>query len=99
MDGEGAYQLNKQLENNSFRIKPEANLPEVVTEKLVDMVKEGKFSIGDKLPTERELASFFGVGRTTIREAMRILEHEGIVQVRQGVGAFLVSVPQNNLYK
>jgi len=75
------------------RVKPQASLPRLVLEKLSEMVAAGKFAVGARLPSEAELAELFGVGRSTVREAMRILEYEGVVKVRQGVGAFLVASP------
>ncbi len=44
---------------------------------------------GSRLPTENELARHFGVSRPVIREAMTVLKHEGLVQSRQGAGAFV----------
>jgi GntR family transcriptional repressor for pyruvate dehydrogenase complex len=39
---------------------------------------------GDKLPSERELCAQLGLSRTSVREAMRFLEHEGLLEIRQG---------------
>lgn len=44
---------------------------------------------GDKLPTEKELSDMFGVGRSSVREAMQTLQGLGVVEVIQGKGAFL----------
>lgn len=44
---------------------------------------------GDKLPTERELASRFNVSRTSVREALRKLEIKGIIEIKQGSGSFI----------
>lgn len=44
---------------------------------------------GDKLPSEREMASVFQTSRNSVREALRVLENEGILEVRTGLGAFL----------
>ena len=49
-----------------------------------------------KLPTELELCGRFGVGRSTVREAMRILEANGYVSIRRGSGAYVVSRTGNN---
>jgi GntR family transcriptional repressor for pyruvate dehydrogenase complex len=45
---------------------------------------EGRLQQGDKLPAERQLVREFGASRVAVREALRALEHRGIVEVRQG---------------
>lgn len=61
-----------------------------------DMMKKriisGKFKVGDKLPTEPELMEFFGVGRSTVREAMRVLAQLGYVSIEQGRGTYVRTV-------
>jgi GntR family transcriptional repressor for pyruvate dehydrogenase complex len=56
-------------------------------------------SAGDRLPPERELAARFKVSRTSVREALRVLEALGLVSVRRGAdnGATLLERPQNAL--
>lgn len=49
----------------------------------------GEYHNGEKLPSEPELMNSFGVGRSTIREAVRILAHSGILRVQQGLGTFV----------
>ncbi|MBC7707590.1 MAG: FadR family transcriptional regulator [Rhodoferax sp.] len=57
-----------------------------------EMIVGGKLKPGDRLPAERELASRLNVSRNTLREALRILEHAGIVETRKGAsgGAFVL---------
>jgi len=50
------------------------------------MIREGDLNAGDRLPPERDLASRFGVSRTTLRDAIRELELLGYLEVRQGDG-------------
>lgn len=57
--------------------------------KLRHMIGSGEFAVGDRLPSEPQLMKMFGVGRTTTREAIRVLAHCGIVQVQQGSGTFV----------
>lgn len=47
---------------------------------------------GDRLPSEAELAARLGVGRSTLREAVRVLGHIGVLRARQGSGTFVASV-------
>jgi len=54
-------------------------------------IADGEFAIGERLPSERELALAFGVSRPTVREAIFALELDGLVEVRKGVGVFAVA--------
>jgi len=55
------------------------------------MIEEGVLKPGDKLPTEKELCEGFGVGRSSVREALQGLEYMGLIESRPGVGRFLSS--------
>src|SRR6266540_7493975 len=48
---------------------------------------------GDRLPTEEELVERFEVSRSTLREALRLLEQDGVLEVRQGNGRYLSALP------
>lgn len=61
-----------------------------IVESLRAMISEEGLSVGDKLPTERELCERFSASRNTVREAMRILKAYGLVDVRPKVGATIV---------
>ncbi len=52
-------------------------------------VQQGEWPIGTRIPTEPELAATLGVGRNTIREAVRALSHSGLLEVRQGDGTYV----------
>lgn len=52
---------------------------------------------GDRLPTEAQLAESFGVSRTVIREAVSSLKHEGLIDTRQGAGAFVSEITRRTL--
>ncbi|SDH73235.1 phosphonate metabolism transcriptional regulator PhnF [Roseospirillum parvum] len=56
---------------------------------LGQVISEGKVAPGQRLPTELELASRFGVNRHTVRRAMAGLEDEGLIRVEQGRGTFV----------
>lgn len=55
-------------------------------------------TVGDKLPTERELCERFAISRNTVREAMRMLKAYGIVDVRPKVGATIVDQRMNRAF-
>jgi DNA-binding FadR family transcriptional regulator len=65
------------------------NLADAVVNKLQQQLSLGEYQAGQKLPSEPELMEQFGVGRSTIREAIRILANTGLLSVRQGSGTFV----------
>lgn len=67
------------------------SLADEVAINLQQQIAAGKFNIGDKLPTEPALMKAFGVGRSSIREAIKILSNQGLLKVQQGVGTFVAS--------
>lgn len=67
------------------------SLSEVVAERLQEQIISGAYKLEQQLPTEPELMKEFGVGRSSIREAIRKLENIGTVRVQQGVGTFVAS--------
>ena len=60
-----------------------------IVEQFVNLIKDGKLQIGQKLPPERTLAEMFNVSRASIREAFSAMEIVGIIDVRPGEGAFV----------
>ncbi len=65
-------------------------LSESIVEQILDGVESGAFPAGRALPAERLLAARLGVSRSSVREAIRILEHTGILDVRTGSGTYVV---------
>lgn len=64
---------------------------EKVIEQIQDSIFRGEFKNGDKLPSERDLSEQMGVSRTSIREAIRVMETMGIIESKQGEGNFICS--------
>ncbi|MEL6586125.1 MAG: phosphonate metabolism transcriptional regulator PhnF [Pseudomonadota bacterium] len=54
---------------------------------------EGRYTPGDKLPTEAALADRFGVNRHTVRHGLAALVDEGLIRTRRGAGAFVAATP------
>ena len=59
---------------------------EEIAGQLRDLILKGAYAPGDKLPPERNLAKELGVNRSSLREALKTLEHLGLVKIRQGDG-------------
>jgi len=74
-------------------VKKPRKLPEQIADKLREMIIQEEMKTGSKLPAEAELMARFGVSRSTVREAVRILQTERIVDIRQGQGTFLCAMP------
>lgn len=66
-------------------------LVEQTAEKLKQYILDQQFDVGDRLPNEYELASVLSVGRSTIRESVRRLVAQNILEVRQGSGTYISS--------
>lgn len=64
-------------------------LTEIAQHELRQAITSGTFRPGTQLPTESELCEMLGVSRTVVREALRVLEEDGLVSRRQGVGTFV----------
>ena len=59
--------------------------------KLRSAIAAGDFMAGDRLPPEREIAESFAVSRSVVREALIMLELEGVVEVRKGSGVYVLT--------
>ena len=68
------------------------SLAEEVASKLQEQILKGAFKVNQKLPVEAELMKSFSVGRSTIREAVKILVNSGFLRVQQGLGTFVDDV-------
>lgn len=74
---------------------------QVVLERIESDLRDGRLSPGDRLTPERELAAQLGVGRSSVREAVRVLEVLGVVRTATGsgptAGAMIVTTPRGGL--
>lgn len=68
-----------------------------IVSKIRVMIDEDGLKPGDKLPSERELSERLGVGRSSVREALRALELLGLIETRRGEGTFLRDARGNQL--
>jgi DNA-binding FadR family transcriptional regulator len=73
----------------SPNIIPRKSLADEVAAKLQELLFKGTYKLNQKLPVEAELMKAFGVGRSTIREAVKLLVNSGFLRVQQGIGTFV----------
>jgi len=75
-----------------FSVTKKTRLCEDIVDQIKTLIENQTLSLGDKLPSETELAERFGVSRVTIREAIRIMEILGMVKTYRGKGTIVVAV-------
>ena len=75
---------------------PRITLADTVAGKLTASILDESFVSGSQLPSERELMPQLGVSRTTVREALKILEENHLIEARPGVGWFVCAIDEGN---
>jgi GntR family transcriptional repressor for pyruvate dehydrogenase complex len=70
-------------------MKPSASRLENLTRDLTTRIVSGEYSPGERLPTETQLQEKWGVSRSVVREAMKVLASQGLVRIEQGRGTFV----------
>jgi GntR family transcriptional regulator len=74
-----------------------------IAERLISQIETGELSPGDRLPAERDLSENMGINRMTLRRALRVLEAQGMVLRKHGVGTFIgepkIDRPMDVLYR
>jgi len=90
----GGSQLGRLPQELVFRSIRSRNLFEETVERLGQAIKLGVVPVGERFPTERDLAERLAVSRVTVREALRALEQAGLVEIRRGRhgGAYVLGV-------
>lgn len=67
-----------------------------IVHQIKDQIFTGRIPAGNRLPSENELCEQFGVSRTTVRDALRVLESQGFVEIKVGAGGgAFVSAPHH----
>jgi GntR family transcriptional repressor for pyruvate dehydrogenase complex len=74
------------------QVAREPRLSDKVAEMMLETILSNRLSVGDRLPSERELGEQFGVSRTVVREAVRELVAKGVIEVRSGSGLRVAAV-------
>ncbi|MFF5896715.1 FadR/GntR family transcriptional regulator [Streptomyces argenteolus] len=69
-------------------------LADQVIAQLRNQITSGEWPVGSRIPTEPELVEQLGVARNTVREAVRALAHNGLLDIRQGSGTYVVATSE-----
>ena len=77
------------MSEDGFRNYRNPSLIERLKKDMHDRIVDGRFAPGERLPSEPELAELFGVSRNSLREAIGLLENEGYLIKRKGIGTFI----------
>ncbi|MEU9426838.1 GntR family transcriptional regulator [Streptomyces sp. NPDC048342] len=70
-----------------------ALVDQVITQ-LKNQITSGEWPVGQRIPTEPQLVELLGVARNTVREAVRALAHNGMVDIRQGSGTYVIATSE-----
>jgi molybdopterin/thiamine biosynthesis adenylyltransferase/DNA-binding transcriptional regulator YhcF (GntR family) len=76
---------------------PHKTLSEAAASKLATSLLDGSLLPGTQLPPEREMMNQFGISRTTLREALKSLEENGLIESRPNVGWFVRNIDESNI--
>lgn len=68
-------------------------LSERVAQQIIELIAGRHLPVGSRLPSLEELGQYLGVSRTAVREAIKLLDAWGVVEVKHGVGTFVADVP------
>jgi DNA-binding FadR family transcriptional regulator len=69
-----------------FQAAKQTKVFQDVVDQIQEAIFDGRLKTGQTLPAERELKDMFNISRGTLREALRVLEHKGLIEIRLGVG-------------
>ncbi len=95
---EAMVKTEEQKENYSFATGQNSQVEQLVrilSDYISNSIMEGEYKLGDKLPSDRDLAAKFGVGRTALREALKVLSVLGLIDIRPGQGTFICKNTSN----
>ncbi|HKN96253.1 MAG TPA: FadR/GntR family transcriptional regulator [Pseudonocardiaceae bacterium] len=92
-------QNNSPGDGNLFTAVSANRMSEAIVEQIRGLIRGNRLRPGDRLPSERELCERLGVSRVTVREALRVLEAGGLVEIRVGArgGAFVTTPSSDRL--
>ena len=76
-----------------FKVAKSTKVFQNVVDQIQEAILDGRIKAGESLPSERDLKEMFGISRGTLREALRVLEQKGLIEIRLGVGGGSIVKP------
>jgi len=83
--------------SEGFALPETPSIAETIAKRLRDEILGGRYRPGERLPSERDLAAWMGANRGSVREALKKLEQQRLIEIRPGGGARVVPVEEANL--
>jgi len=77
------------------KLNTTSNRSSEIVKQIKRLLLNGTLKPGNRLPTEAELSEVLGVSRTPVREAVKILESIGVIEIKRGEGMFITKKPSN----
>ena len=81
---------------NKMRYSQWNSVPEYIIVQLKKMITSGEYKIGDRFLTEKEICEKFNVGRSSVREAMRVMQTLGYIELQKSRGAFVTKTAEED---
>jgi GntR family transcriptional repressor for pyruvate dehydrogenase complex len=77
-----------------FELKPirQQRIYQIIIAQIIDLIRQDKLRVGEKLPPERTLAEMFNVSRPSVREALRVMEVIGLIERKPGGGSHITDL-------
>ena len=85
------------MDNGKLTIRKRKTLSDQLYGQILEQIVSGTLTQGEKLPSENQICSAFEVSRPVVREALRKLQEDGLIEARSGVGSFVRKRPPQGL--
>ena len=91
--------LSLQSSDPNLSITPlrKRRLSDEIYAQILMQLSTGQYNVGDRLPTEKDLATMYNVSRPVVREALQHLQNDGLINARRGSGTFVLRLPPHEM--
>lgn len=89
--------FGNRMDESTLKIRKRMTLADQLYGQILEQIVSSTLQQGDKLPSENQICTAFGVSRPVVREALRRLQDDGLIEARRGVGSFVRRRPPQGL--